>query len=748
MSATQSLGLVALCATCGLSLCAQAPVRGTVVDAQRGAPLPGALVAARTAARAATTDRLGRFVIWIGAFPDTLVIAQIGRAAERVALDSAPRSALQIRLTSTPITLSDVIVTAPQGAARPVEDVGRWQVPLAAARAMPAGIETDVLRSLALVPAVTFSSPLSARPIIRGYDAGESSLRIDGFEVLNLYHIGRVFSAFPADAASEVSVITAPASASAGGTLAGTVDIAGQVGDPEGGLHGGADLSLVSGTAWAGGGSEATRLFAAARAAHLSLVGSAAGYAVAYGFRDFYAKTLISRRGRPAATITAFASSDNLGRRQAGTGMDWGNLLLGGRWQAIDDGRRSLNLWASANQFAEDVSNVRVRYSSIDVRNRFARVGTGADAAVQGATSRLAFGVSLARRSIGNRIQPVFSSTEFASTDARFRFTELGLYAEGMTTIAGATLQLGGRLDAAGGVSVLQPRARLALPLARDVSLGVALGRTSRMFHLVTDPQAEPELAFYDFWLNAGKGGVPVPTIDHATVDLDVVRGPIAARLSLFGSRARGLVELRPESDQRAEAIAPFRYGRGRGAGLELQLGLRSEGSRALSVAYVFGVAQRNWGQGWVPWSQDRRHMIRIIARTGLGSHWSVGGTFEALSGPPLTPVNGVFTTGFLGPSGFDPNYYSLGAYSYGPENSARSAGTARCDLGFRYLFKGPWRSRAALGISVINAGFGPVAPLRPAPLRGYGPGDPPRVTYERLFDLPAVPTLTLRVEF
>ena len=116
-------------------------------------------------------------------------------------------------------------------------------------------------------------------------------------------------------------------------------------------------------------------------------------------------------------------------------------------------------------------------------------------------------------------------------------------------------------------VSAIQPRGRLALAIARHASLGVAVGRTARLFHLVTDPQSEPDLAFYDFWLNAGQNGVPVPKIDHATLDLDLMHGPFAGRLSLFGSRARGLVELRPQSDQRAGSITPFRYGRGRSAG-------------------------------------------------------------------------------------------------------------------------------------------------------------------------------------
>ena len=134
------------------------------------------------------------------------------------------------------------------------------------------------------------------------------------------------------------------------------------------------------------------------------------------------------------------------------------------------------------------------------------------------------------------------------------------------------SFQAGVRLDVAGTTGAWQPRARAAVPIATGASLGLAAGRTARLYHLVADPLPEPDFAFYDFWFNAGEGGVPVPTVDHATIDLDVARGALAGRLSLFGSRARGMVELRPPTDQRADVTAPFRYGQGRSGGLELQL--------------------------------------------------------------------------------------------------------------------------------------------------------------------------------
>jgi hypothetical protein len=180
---------------------------------------------------------------------------------------------------------------------------------------------------------------------------------------------------------------------------------------------------------------------------------------------------------------------------------------------------------------------------------------------------------------------------------------------------------------------------------------------------------------------------------------------------------------------------------------------LRSEANRAnsFSLIYVLSRSERNWGPGWVDWSQDRRHLVRALGHVKLSRRWTVFGSFEATSAIPLTPVEQVI---FFN----DPRLGSLGpelvfpAYVYGPENSGRGIGTARADIGARFEFKGIAGSRAALGLSVINLGFGPVAPIEPASPQleagAWGGPEVVRVSYHRLFDLPAIPTVTLRMEF
>lgn len=733
----------------------QALVRGTVLEERSLAPLSGATLKASSAPRVASSDQFGRFAIWVAGFPDTLTVAVIGYRPTVIVLAGAPSTPLRIVLAPAVTVLSDVIVSGGAPSSGSSLDVGRWRTPLTAIRSVPPAVEPDVFRALALVPAVNFTSPLSARPLIRGFDAGESNVRIDGFEVLNLYHLGRAFSAFPAEATAQVELTTAPQSTSVGQSLAGTIDILGRTGAADQ-THGGASLSLASVSGWAGGGRD-VRWFGAARAVHFSALDAVSNTGVPYDFQDVYANVAFGSPEEPRGKVVVFGSRDHLFDAQLGSGMDWNNVLVGSRWIALEASQFTLAVAGSATRFSEDVTDVAARRSRIDVRNRFGRVLGEAEVRLHLPAAQGTLGVALGHRAVQNRIVPI-SGDDFQLTDVDLHRLEISAFAGWSQQLKATSFELGMRTDIAGGVDVWQPRVRALTRLGSGVSVGVSAGRTARLYHLVSDPEAEPDLAFYDFWLNAGEENVPVPVADHASLEVNLSRGAVSGRLSLFGSRARGLVELRPETDQTSTIPSPFRFGKGRSRGAEVQLAVRGSGERASSVslAYVFARTERAWdGEGWLPWGRERRHLVRILGQTHLGSRFSLFSAAEGASAAPLTPVASVINVGTP-----DPEDGGVGrgpgagrpSYLYAAENSTRGSSTWRIDVGTTYRFKGPWETSMEAGLSIINLGFGPVAALRPVDpaelLSSISAGTPTYVRYERLYDLPAVPTLTLRMEF
>lgn len=327
-----------------------------------------------------------------------------------------------------------------------------------------------------------------------------------------------------------------------------------------------------------------------------------------------------------------------------------------------------------------------------------------------------------------------------ALDDAR---TELGAYASWSDHLGSGSVEAGLRYDLAGKVDALQPRLRAEWPFGRGWSVGGAVGRSARLYHAISDPHGEPELVFYDLWFVAGEQGIPVAQVDHAMLLASWQERALSFRAAAYLSRGTGMVEVRPETDQTLGGSA-LRTGESRTRGLEFQGGMNGSG-RSITLSYALTWSERDWGAGWIPWAQDRHHLVRLAAQTGIGSGWRLSTMVEGMSAAPLTPVAYVAPNDpFPGEPGAVPSYV------YGPEGSARGSGTFRVDVGVERAFGGPWGSRGAFTASITNLTFGPAAPIRPEEVSNllYVPEGPHQVRYERLFDLPAIPSVGLRFEF
>lgn len=708
-------------------LVAQVRVNGVVVDAVGGAPLEQARVSG-PGAQVATTDRFGRFTILVERVPVRLVVARIGFTPDTLEFDTPPPPLVHVELHSRPVQVSEIVVTG--GGFDPgLTDLGRWTVPVAEG-VIPAAVAPDLLRDLAVVPGVTQSTVLSARPIVRGYDAGEVTLRLDGFDLPNPYHIARAFSSLPVEAAERVSVATAPLDVTVGGTSGAALDIVGRVGEA-GGAGGGVALTPITLDAWAEGGTDGVAIFGAGRAATVGTIARVAGKEFGYGFKDGYGSLLGLRGGVPWLRLTGFASEDHVEDSEGGDAMQWGVGLLGLRADLWRRGAQRLELTAQVTDFHETVDHLQVRGAFVDVRNEFGRAGGGAEWGAGGARGRAVLGVTAARRRIDNDVR--VSGGSLVPAALRSTVTEVGAYGSVSRLWGPMTVDLGLRYDGAGTVGAWQPRLRGELRLDGGWSLGMGVGRSARLYHSVSDPGSEPELVFYDLWFVAGEDGIPVARVDHAMLSLGWGEGPLSFRGAVYGSRGEGMVEVRPETDQSPGSA--LRIGDSRTRGIELQGGVAGEG-KSLTVTYTLSWSERDWGGGWIPWIQDRRHLVRIAAQTGIGAKWRLNALAEAMSAAPLTPVDYVVPVEPI--------------YAYGRENSARGSGTFRLDLGVERPFQGPWGSRGAFTASVTNLTFGPVAPLAPEDPAGlYPTGGPTHaVQYVRMFELPALPTIGVRLEF
>ena len=743
--------LAAVCAVLLLAwptpLAAQLPIRGQVLATENEQPLSGAEIYALRSRRGAETDRHGRFVLWLRVIPDTLIAHFIGRAPDTVVVSdsAAAGGAVVFHLQSAAVALPGVTVQPePLSRADDAAQGATWALPREALATVPGAVESDVFRGLALSPAVAYSTPLSSQPFVRGMDPGAVSYRLDGFTVINPFHIGRIFSALMPQAVQGAKLAAAPFDLEYGDATAAVIDAPLREGGSE--LQGGAQASFVSAAAWLGGPAKSHRWFLAWRHGFLEHIGGPL-HNVPYRFNDVYGRFAVAAPWGPVH-LTTFYNDDGIHERSSGDGVGWSNALIGAR-APLPLGRSGrLELWGEISAFREDVVQLPIRGVDTDVRNRFATSAVGARSQWTAAQTDFGLSLELRRRHMSNDIRggPQSAPSVDAASTVAAATASVARHTGRFTARAGI------RLDATPGIQAWQPRLHLGIDLGREWSLGVAVGRTARLYHVINEvlPDVEEILSVYDLWRPAGLEGTPLSVADHGLIELQRTTASVSLRASAFASRLRGVGEVRGSLLQASDS-AFFRFGRGRVAGIDFQL--RKPGTRSnIALGYVLSWSRRTWdsaGAIEIPWRYDRRHQARAFYSLLAGRGWRFHLVGDIASSDPITPALGTIAVNTLGADGTlrPAGIFGGSRMIMGPENSARGGWMGHVDIGFEKEVGGPGRSIGQLGISVLNVGFTPISPGFPDVDFDNKTGVE-RVIYKPRIFLPPVPTLTFRLEF
>jgi hypothetical protein len=150
---------------------------------------------------------------------------------------------LDLELFIEPVQGEEVVVTAERIRFEESVEISRTTLSFKELHTTPAFIETDVFRSIQLLPAVSAQNDFSAALIVRGGSPDENLILLDGIEVYNPYHIGGVFSTFNPDAVTDADFIAGGFPAEFGGRLSSVLRITSKDGDASNGrLFKGKDL--------------------------------------------------------------------------------------------------------------------------------------------------------------------------------------------------------------------------------------------------------------------------------------------------------------------------------------------------------------------------------------------------------------------------------------------------------------------------------------------------------------------------
>ena len=142
---------------------------------------------------------------------------------------------INFELIPTPLEGTEIKVSAERMRFEKKVDISRVNLTNRDIRRAPAFIESDVFRTLQLLPSVSASNDFNAALIVRGGSPDENLILLDGAEVYNPYHIGGIFSTFNSDMIADTEFLAGGFPANYGGRLSSVLTITSREGDSKNG---------------------------------------------------------------------------------------------------------------------------------------------------------------------------------------------------------------------------------------------------------------------------------------------------------------------------------------------------------------------------------------------------------------------------------------------------------------------------------------------------------------------------------
>lgn len=682
-----------------------------VVRSSAGAPVADAMVL--LAGRRELTDTAGRFVHrQVPAGEHRLAVQRVGfRPGSRVlTVLAGDTTRVEIALTEVPIQLPGIAAVTQMPERRRFEEEvqpSSRSLEVREIAAVPGLIESDLLRTVQLLPGVVSRSDYSVGLNVRGGDADQNLVLLDGQVVFNPFHLGGLLSTFPDQMVQGLDFVAGGFPARYGGRLSSVLDISGRSGGTDR-VHGSTAVSLLATRVHLEGplpGGAGSWIVAARRTYADQLVAAFTAESFPYHFQDAMGRLTVGTVLGGTLGVTGFVSGDffNLELAEGGTTerqtfrFDWGNRVAGVTWRRqLGGGATLTQRFGGSGFFAE----VAVGPGLVSFENRLTRVGVSGDLEIERGDHRWALGYLADRHDV---------SYVAASGDADLELGRLGyspraleLYGEDQWRARSWLLvRPGARLTHVGGIGFTRLAPRLALKAFVSPATAVTLAGGRYYQYVQSLRNEEIPVSLFEFWIGADRD-VPVGEADQLVVGLERWFGESTSlQVEGFWKEMRNLVDGDPEEDPGRRGDE-FLTARGTAYGIDLYL--RRTGRRVNGwISYTLGKVTRSLETGErFPPGQDRRHQFNAVAFFGgpLGANWTV--RFGYGSPLPYTGIAGQWVHRFYDPGR---NTY-VGAFTEPyrtARNSLRYPAYSRLDvaLSWRFTWLG---ARWSPSLSLLNA--------------------------------------------
>lgn len=557
-------------------------------------------------------------------------------------------------------------------------------------RSSPSFVEPDVLRSVQLLPGIAARSDWTAGFNVRGGEADQSLVMLDGIPIYTPFHLGGVFSTFIDPTVGTVELRKGALPARFGGRLSGVLDV--QSAEPTSDeLRGTVEVSLVSSTVSTGrrftDGSGGW-MIAARRTYADAVVNLLRNDAFPYHFRDVQGHVARELSNGLRVSLTTYAGKDVL-RDNNNEDLDagWGNVLLGatvGRTLHATFGD-SIRLEQRASLTRFD-AHLDVTSDWFSAENAVSDLRTGGAIDIHHGRSVSTLGYEIQRQSL--RYDALGGLNEFGDIfpldTLSHRMTVASLVANQVWRPDSSLIVEGGaRLDVIHPMrwSGISPRLSIKYLLSPTFAVTAGGGLYSQWIHSLG--REEEPIQPLQFWVGSDSLR-PVSRAKDAMVGVEHWISPLRLlHIEAFYKRYDDLLIPNMMSDQRTVGDEFLRT-TGTSYGVDVLLRQLDGGpfSGWMAYTYAFGSRTRADGSRFYP-TQDRRHNLNLVGSWKSGAY-TFGARANIASGLPSTPALGGYLREAYNP--VTQRWAATSGYSYsqtisGAYNSDRLPMYTRLDV-------------------------------------------------------------------
>lgn len=639
-----------------------ASLSGLIVSKGEKETIIGATIKLKDTKLGAYSNKSGFYTVKnIPAGKYTLVITYVGydKYEKEVTFTKNENKRLDIELSiSKNLKSKEVNVIADKFEDKKQITISKVNIPIEQLKEIRIGGESDVFRSLQLLPGILTSSQISSGLYVRGGSPDQNLILLDGSTVYNPTHLFGFISTFNSEAIKDVELIKGGFPAEYGGRMSSVLTITQKDGNREK-VGGNAGIGLLSSKLALEGPLGNGSWFIGGRRSYFDLIKSfvkedPTAPLPDYNFYDVNAKITQDLGENDKIFLSGFLSSDLLNFSSFGVGLNLtvGNKLAAFKWQHIDkDYFTTLNVSASQyiNNFVGGNSgyNFLVENSITDysIKGNFEWYNSDE------LTTKYGFEI--------NNYNFQYLSNFTGDTDSTQQGSGSGVVNFGVKDInyamfAQSNYQLDSNTSFQLGIRGsyfnlaeqfrIDPRFAFKHQINDDIAIKGAWG----IFHQNLKLATQPDFSFFDTWLGTDST-LNISRSMHYIISLETKPADgYDLNFDIYYKTLEFINELNRFALQIENGADALYEGNGEAYGAELFLQRRIgkfTGWAGYGFGFVFGQFDSiNFGNRFRP-KYDRRHDIKIVAQYELDEDWEIGANFTFQSGQSYTGVTSMFVT-------------------------------------------------------------------------------------------------------